>query len=269
MDIRLPTENRVAYKAVSRRFGHRHALEAFDLIVRTHELVVILGASGAGKSTALRIGAGLESVSAGTVHLDGLDVTLLPGRRRNVGFVFQTPALFPHLSVEDNIALPLRAQRVSVNARVRRVDELIDSLHIEHLRKLAPRRLKDDERHLVALARALVRDPLAFFMDEPLGTLKGAPRREARDRVRRIHSSLRTTTLYATDNAEDAFAIADRIAILDAGKILQCGTPDQVKRNPANGVVQSFITASRPAATPAEVRNTVEISMDPSRTARL
>lgn len=267
MDIRLPTENRVAFKAVSRRFGHVHALEAFDLVVRTRELVVILGSPGAGKSTALRIGAGLESVSAGTVHIDGLDVTLLPGRRRNVGFVFQTPALFPHLSVEDNIALPLRAQRVSVNARVRRVDELIDSFHIEHLRKLSPRRLKEDERHIVALARAMVRDPLAFLMDEPLGTLSGELRRDTRERVRRIHTSLRTTTIYATDNAEDAFAVADRIAVLDAGKLIQCGTADELRHRPASEIVKRFVAASRPAVA-NNARSTVAMSIDSERAVR-
>jgi multiple sugar transport system ATP-binding protein len=252
MEIRLPQPNRIVLQGLTQRSraSAAPAVDAVSMIVRAGEFVVLLGARGSGKTTLLRAIAGLDTPAAGSVHIDGVEATELAPSRRNLAFVFQKPALYPHLRVEENVALPLRRQRVAANALVRRVDELIDSFELEHLRRLKPSRLTQEERHLAGLARAMVRDPLAFLMDEPLGTLQGAQRQRIRDRIKAIHQNLRATTIYATNNADDAYVLADRIAVIREGRLVQYDTPAAIRASPAQATLRPV---ENPLQSPANI----------------
>jgi multiple sugar transport system ATP-binding protein len=226
------TDRRVELKAVGKTFGGVVAVEAIDLVVKPGELLVLLGPDGCGKTTILRMIAGLDAPTAGRVLIDGLDVTPLPPARRDVAFAFQSPALYPHLSVKENIAFPLRAQHVPTNAIERRVEEVIDRLELEPIRKLKPRYLSPDDTRRVALARTLVRDPKLFLLDDPFGCLPLADRARARKRLRAMHDELRATTVLATTDADEAASLADRVVIVQAGKVLRIDIPSREAASP-------------------------------------
>jgi multiple sugar transport system ATP-binding protein len=245
MIVAMPTDKRIELRGVAKTFGGPSssfvAVEQLDLVVKRGEFVVLLGPSGCGKTTTLRMIAGLESPTRGRVLIDGLDVTLLPPGRRDIAFVFQMFALYPHLSVEENVAFPLRAARVPAHALQRRVDEVIDRLDIDHLRQRKPRHLSGGDQQRVSLARAMVRDPKAFLMDEPLGTLDADQRERTREQLRAIHNELGATTVFVTHDQLEAMGLADRIAVMNEGKLLQYDTPRRVYEHPADLFVAHFI----------------------------
>ncbi len=229
----------VTLEAVSKRFGHTQAVAELSLKVSDGEILVLLGPTGAGKTTSLRLVAGLEKPDAGRVHLDGRDVTADPPAARDVAFVFQQYSLYPHLSVYDNMAFPLRspARRVP-EAQVRaRVEEIARLLHIED--KLVKRvtELSGGQMQRVSIGRALVRRPKVFLMDEPLSSLDAKLRAELRVELRRIQRELGTTILYVTHDQIEAMTLATRIGVLDQGRLVQLGNPRQVYEDPVNSLV--------------------------------
>jgi multiple sugar transport system ATP-binding protein len=217
------------------------AVGGIDLTVGEGELVVLLGPSGCGKTTTLRMIAGLELPTAGHIHLGGREVTRLRPSERNVGMVFQLYALYPHLTVRDNIAFPLRAAglpRAEVRARV---DGIVDQMSLGALVARYPRQLSGGDQQKVSLARAIVRRPAAYLMDEPLGTLDADQRHAMRELIRAEQLASRVTTIYVTHDQEEAMSLADRLVVMDAGEIRQVGTPAEVYDRPADLFVATFV----------------------------
>lgn len=229
-------------RALTKHFDGGTAVDGIDLAVREAEFLVLLGPSGSGKTTLLRMIAGLEMPTAGDILVDGRVVTELPPRARNMAMVFQSYALYPHLTVFDNIAFPLRARgRMGRDALADKVGWAAKLFDIAHLLARKPRQLSGGERQRVALARAVVREPLAFLLDEPLSNLDAKLRTLARDELQQFQRRLATTTIYVTHDQIEALGLGDRIAILDHGRILQLGTPRDVYEHPANVFVATFI----------------------------
>lgn len=232
---------RVQVKGVKKHFGEVHALNGVDLSANEGEFLVLLGPSGSGKTTLLRIVAGLEIPTAGEVIIGDEVVNDLPPRVRNIGMVFQTYALYPHMKAFDNIAFPLKTQRVPMGIIEEKVDDVARMLGIERLLERKPRQLSGGERQRVALARALVRDPVVFLMDEPLSNLDAKLRTSARDELKRFQRRIGTTTIYVTHDQVEAMGMGDRIAVMDQGQIHQVGTPEEVYNHPADTFVATFL----------------------------
>ncbi|MBO0812733.1 MAG: TOBE-like domain-containing protein [Microlunatus sp.] len=237
---------------VSKRFGDFVAVDDVNLSIPTGQLTALLGPSGGGKSTLLRIIAGLESADTGTIMIEGTDATRLPPQRRNVGFVFQHYAVFKHLSVARNVAfgleiraaprLPLTAARRRDRARIkRRVDELLDLVHLSQFSQRLPSQLSGGQRQRMALARALAVEPTVLLLDEPFGALDAKVRKELRDWLRRLHEEVHVTTVFVTHDQEEALEVSDRIVVINEGRIEQIGTPDQLYDEPANDFVMGFL----------------------------
>ena len=217
------------------------AVFALDLAIEDGELLCVLGPSGCGKSSTLRMLAGLETVSRGEIVVDGTRVNDVPPQQRDMAMVFENYALYPHLNVFENLATPLRAQRLGQAEIRRRVREVAETLRIsEHLRR-KPRVLSGGQRQRVGLGRAIIRTPRIFLMDEPLGHLEAYLRVELRAELRRLHERLGATTFYITHDQEEAAAISDRIAIMHGGRLQQTGTLDELSNNPINRFVAEFI----------------------------
>ncbi len=218
------------------------------------EFFALLGPSGCGKTTLLRTVAGLETATGGTVHLGERDVTRLPPGRRDVGMVFQDYALFPHMTVLDNIAYPLRIKKRSRADRHRRAAEAGTYLGLEGLER-RHRELSGGQQQRVALARALVAEPRIFLLDEPLSNLDARLRLEARTFLKRLQKELAVTTVFVTHDQAEALALADRIAVMENGRIRQIGTPVEVFRRPANLFVASFIGSTPMNLLPGRVQD--------------
>jgi multiple sugar transport system ATP-binding protein len=231
----------IELRQVEKKFGDLHAVKPVDLTIRDGEFVVLLGPSGCGKTTTLRMIAGLETVSDGDILLNGKNVTKLRGRERDIAFVFQLFALYPHMSVRQNVAFPLQAQGSSREEIEQRVGEVVKMLNIESLLSLRPGSLSGGDRQRVALARALVRRPAAFLMDEPLGALDAEFREVMRAEIKRLHLSQHATTVYVTHDQIEAMAMGDRIVVMSNAVVQQIGTPQEVYHNPANLFVARFI----------------------------
>ncbi len=226
---------------LEKRFGSYTALDGVSLRVARGELVALLGPSGCGKTTLLRILAGLDTADAGTVSFDGIDVTHTPAAARNVGLVFQHYALFEHMSVFENIAFGLRV-RGATKARVTdRVRELLSHVRLEGFADRAPSQLSGGQRQRVALARALAAEPRVLLLDEPFGALDARVRQELRSWLRRMHAETRVTTVLVTHDREDAFEVADRVAVMNAGRLEQVGSPVDVFHEPASAWVMRFL----------------------------
>ena len=222
----------IVARDVSKSFGDVDALNGLNLDVPEGAFFVLLGPSGAGKTTTLRVIAGLEKPDMGTVHLTGIDATKATPAERDLAMVFQSYALYPKKTAAENIASPLRARRMSkaeIDAQIKRVTEL---LHIEHLLERKPQQMSGGEMQRVALGRALVREPRAFLMDEPLTNLDLKLRVEMRTELTRIHRSLGRTFLYVTNDQVEAMSMADQVAVLRQGTVQQVGTPDRDLRQP-------------------------------------
>lgn len=212
-----------------------------DLTIRNGEFVVLLGPSGCGKTTTLRMISGLETVTHGDIYLDGRKVTWLHPSDRDIAFVFQFFALYPHMTVRQNIAFPLQAEGQSREMIESRVREVVEMLQLRHLLDARPGKLSGGDKQRVALARALVRRPAAFLMDEPLGALDADFRETMRAEVKRLHISQEATTVYVTHDQIEAMAMGDRIVVMSDAEIQQVGTPAEVYHDPANLFVARFI----------------------------
>ncbi|GAB4538020.1 MAG: ABC transporter ATP-binding protein [Anaerolineae bacterium] len=231
----------IELRQVEKKFGDLHAVKPMDLTVHDGEFVVLLGPSGCGKTTTLRMISGLETVTGGTIWLDGRNVTWLHPSERDIAFVFQFYALYPHLTARQNIAFPLQAQGESRETIEKRVKEVVDLLRIQHLLDQRPGNLSGGDQQRVALARALVRRPAAFLMDEPLGALDAEFRETMRAEVKRLHIEQNATTIYVTHDQIEAMAMGDRIVVMSDAVVQQIGTPAEVYHKPANVFVARFI----------------------------
>ncbi|MCE0764863.1 ABC transporter ATP-binding protein [Pseudonocardia kujensis] len=243
-------------EGLTRRFGSgNHAVNAVDgisLDVADGEFLVLLGPSGCGKSTLLRMIAGLTPPTGGRILLDGRDITAAEPRERNLAMVFQSYALYPHLTVAKNIGFPLRTRRrKDVDAKV---TEVAKALGLEQLLDRRPRALSGGQRQRVALGRALVRDPGAFLLDEPLSNLDATLRTATRAELTDLHRRLRSTFVYVTHDQIEAMTMATRIAVLNGGRLEQVGTPEEVYDAPASTFVAGFIGSPAIGLLPAEVR---------------
>ena len=222
----------IELQQVEKKFGELHAVKPMDLTIQDGEFVVLLGPSGCGKTTTLRMISGLETVTSGTILLGGRNVTWLHPSERDVAFVFQFYALYPHISARDNISFPLRAQRESKEVIDQRVKEVAALLRIEHLLNQRPGNLSGGDQQRVALARALVRRPEAFLMDEPLGALDADFRESMRAEIKQLHIDQHATTVYVTHDQSEALTMSNRIAVFDDGIIQQLAPPDELHRAP-------------------------------------
>lgn len=231
----------ITVKDVTKRFGRFVALDRVSLEVPAGSLVALLGPSGSGKTTLLRIIAGLELPDEGAVFYQDEDVSRRPARDRNVGFVFQHYALFRHLSVFENVAFALRVRRWP-EAQVReRVRELLALVRLTDLEHRFPAQLSGGQRQRVALARALAARPRVLLLDEPFGALDAKVRQELRQWLRRLHEEIGVTSVFVTHDQEEAFEVADRVAVMRAGRVEQVGTPQEVFDHPANAFVMDFL----------------------------
>jgi multiple sugar transport system ATP-binding protein len=229
------------------------AVTGVDLAVGEGELVVLLGPSGCGKTTTLRMIAGLETASAGTVRLGGRDVTRLPPSQHDVGMVFQFYALYPHLTARGNIGFPLRAAGLPAAEIRARVDAVAARMGLGALLALHPRQLAGGDQQKVALARAIVRRPALYLMDEPLGTLDADQRLAMRELIRGEQRAAGVTTVYVTHDQEEAMSLADRLVVMEGGRIRQIGTPAEVYDHPADLFVATFVGSPSMNLIPGEV----------------
>src|SRR6476660_5067257 len=225
---------RVAIRGVSKRFGDVTAVDDFTLEVADEEFLVLLGPSGCGKSTALRMIAGLEEPTEGTIEIGDRQVNDVEAKDRDVAMVFQSYALYPHMTVRRNIEFPLRSRKVPAAERTRLVQEAAESLSLDALLERKPAQLSGGQRQRVALARAIVRRPQAFLMDEPLSNLDAKLRVQTRAELVELRRRLRATIVYVTHDQVEAITICDRIAVLDHGVLQQVGAPQDVYAKPAN-----------------------------------
>jgi sulfate/thiosulfate transport system ATP-binding protein len=231
----------IEVRGIGKRFGDFVALEDVDLSVSTGALTALLGPSGGGKSTLLRIVAGLEKPDTGTVEIDGDDATTLPPRHRDVGFVFQHYAAFTHLSVYRNVAFGLEIRKRPKDEIRRRVSELLELVHLEQFADRLPAQLSGGQRQRMALARALAVEPKVLLLDEPFGALDAKVRKELRDWLRRLHDEVHVTTVFVTHDQEEALEVSDEIVVINNGRIEQVGTPDDLYDKPVNDFVMSFL----------------------------
>jgi multiple sugar transport system ATP-binding protein len=234
--------SRIVLASVSKVFGDgTHALRSLDLEVGDGELLVLVGPSGCGKTTALRVIAGLEDVTSGSILIDGRRVNDVEPRHRDVAMVFQSYALYPHLTVQDNMAFSLRYRKVPRQAIAARVAEAARILELEPYLRRKPRELSGGQRQRVAMGRAIVRQPRAFLMDEPLSNLDAKLRVQMRAEIAQLQRSLGTTTIYVTHDQTEAMTLGTRVAVLAAGVLQQVARPHELYRRPANLFVAGFI----------------------------
>jgi sulfate transport system ATP-binding protein len=239
---------KIEIRNVTKRFGDFTALNDVDLEVKSGELVALLGPSGSGKTTLLRIIAGLEWPDTGRVMFDGTDALSRSVRERHVGFVFQHYALFRHMSVFENIAFGLRVrprgQRLPEEKIRQKVDELLDLVQLKWLADRYPSQLSGGQRQRIALARALAIEPRVLLLDEPFGALDAKVRKELRRWLRSLHEDIHVTSVFVTHDQEEALEVADRVVVMDKGRIEQVGSPEEVHDRPATAFVHEFIGES-------------------------
>ncbi|RLV54616.1 sulfate ABC transporter ATP-binding protein [Aeromicrobium phragmitis] len=226
---------------VNKSFGDFVALSDIDLSIPGGGLTALLGPSGGGKSTLLRIIAGLETADSGTIEIEGRDTTNVPAQRRNVGFVFQHYAAFKHMTVAKNVAFGLEIRKRPKAEIARRVAELLELVHLEQFAHRLPAQLSGGQRQRMALARALAIEPSVLLLDEPFGALDAKVRKELRDWLRRLHDGVHVTTVFVTHDQEEALEVADTIVVINDGRIEQVGTPDDLYDKPASDFVLGFL----------------------------
>ena len=228
---------------VTKSFGGTPVLRDVSVDIASGSLTALLGPSGGGKSTLLRVIAGLETPDTGTVVISGVDATRLAPQRRNVGFVFQHYAAFKHLTVHRNVAFGLEIRKRPKAEIRRRVGELLELVHLEQLAGRYPAQLSGGQRQRMALARALAVEPEVLLLDEPFGALDAQVRKELRTWLRRLHDEVHVTTVFVTHDQEEAMDVADRIVVLAGGVVEQVGSPDEIYENPTSPFVMSFLGA--------------------------
>ncbi|WP_270934877.1 ABC transporter ATP-binding protein [Falsiroseomonas oryzae] len=233
----------VELRGVRKRFGDVQVVHGVDLGIAEGEFVVLVGPSGCGKSTILRIVAGLEEASDGDVLIDGAVVNERDPKDRDVAMVFQDYALYPHMSVAENMGFSLRWRGVAKAEIARRVDQAAQVLDIAHLLQRRPRELSGGQRQRVAMGRAIVRDPKVFLFDEPLSNLDAKLRVQMRTEIKRLRDRLRATTIYVTHDQVEAMTLADRIVVMQGGLVQQVGTPEEIYDRPATTFVAAFMGA--------------------------
>jgi len=231
----------VETRGVKKHYGAVVAVNGVDLLTRDGEFLVLLGPSGCGKTTLLRMIAGFETPTAGELLIGGERVNDLPPRARKIAMVFQSYALYPHMTVFKNIAFPLKAQRMDKANIPKKVEWAASLFGIGHLMERKPRELSGGERQRVALARALVREPAVFLLDEPLSNLDAQLRASARDELQQFQRRIGTTTIYVTHDQVEAMGLGDRIVVMKAGTVRQIGTPQEIYHEPADAFVARFV----------------------------
>jgi sulfate transport system ATP-binding protein len=231
----------IEIRDVNKRFGDFVALEDINVSLPTGQLTALLGPSGGGKSTLLRIIAGLERADTGSVSIEGVNATRLSPQKRNVGFVFQHYAVFKHMTVAKNVAFGLEIRRKSRNEVRARVDELLELVHLSQFADRLPSQLSGGQRQRMALARALAVQPKVLLLDEPFGALDAKVRKELREWLRRLHDEVPVTTVFVTHDQEEAMEVADEIVVINDGRIEQVGSPDSLYDEPANDFVMGFL----------------------------
>jgi len=231
----------VTFSAVTKRYGDVPIIEGLDLHIEDHELMVLVGPSGCGKSTLLRMIAGLEDVTAGTVAIGGRVVNDVAPKDRDIAMVFQSYALYPHMTVRENLEFGLRMRSIAQTEIQRRVGGAAEILGIEHLLERKPKDLSGGQRQRVAVGRAIVREPAVFLFDEPLSNLDAKLRVQTRGEITKLQQQLGTTSVYVTHDQVEAMTMGQRITVMRAGKIQQVGTPREVYEQPANAFVAQFI----------------------------
>jgi multiple sugar transport system ATP-binding protein len=231
----------ITLNAVRKSFGDVHVIPGVDLHIEDGEFVVFVGPSGCGKSTLLRLIAGLEDTTSGRIEIDGKDATALPPAKRGLAMVFQSYALYPHMTVRKNIAFPLKMAGLSEAEQAAKVERAAKVLNLTNYLDRRPGQLSGGQRQRVAIGRAIVREPAAFLFDEPLSNLDAALRVGMRQEITELHQSLKTTMIYVTHDQVEAMTMADKIVVLNAGRIEQVGTPLELYNRPKNTFVAGFI----------------------------
>ncbi|SIT39699.1 Sulfate/thiosulfate import ATP-binding protein CysA 2 [Paraburkholderia ribeironis] len=228
-------------QAVTRRFGAIHAVDSVDLNVPDGKLVCFLGPSGCGKTTLLRMIAGLETPSSGSIHFAGRDITRLPANQRDFGMVFQSLALFPHMTVAQNVAYPLKLRKVAKDQQTRRVAELLELIQLPHMANRPVTQLSGGQRQRVAIARAIASQPQLLLLDEPLSALDAKLREAMQVEIRLLQQRLGITTIMVTHDQREAMTMADEIVVMEKGRIAQVGKPLDIYRDPVSEFVADFI----------------------------
>ena len=231
----------IEFQNVSKTFGGTSVVEELSLKIEDGEFIVLLGPSGCGKTTTLRMLAGLESVTSGDIFINGERVNDVPTQHRDLAMVFQSYALYPHMTIAENIGYPLRVRKLERRERAERVKRVAAMLEIESLLERKPRQLSGGERQRVALARAIVREPRAYLMDEPLSNLDARLRVQMRGELKRLQHQLGTTTIYVTHDQAEAMTLASRVAVMKKGRLQQFDTPMNIYNRPANRFVAEFV----------------------------
>jgi len=235
----------ITLNQITKSFGDVEVIPPLDLEINDGEFVVFVGPSGCGKSTLLRLIAGLEDVSSGTIEIDGRNATEVPPAKRGLAMVFQSYALYPHMSVRKNIAFPLRMAKLDKAEQERRIAQAAEALNLTDYLDRRPGQLSGGQRQRVAIGRAIVREPSAFLFDEPLSNLDAALRVGMRLEISELHKRLQTTMIYVTHDQVEAMTMADKIVVLRAGNIEQVGSPLELYREPRNLFVAGFIGSPR------------------------
>jgi sulfate transport system ATP-binding protein len=253
---------------VSKRFNTFQALDDVSIEVSSGSLTALLGPSGSGKSTLLRVIAGLEIPDSGTIELDGEDATPLAPQNRGVGFVFQHYAAFKHMTVRDNIAFALKIRKRPGDEIRARVDELLELVQLQGFGHRYPSQLSGGQRQRMALARALAAQPKVLLLDEPFGALDARVRMELRAWLRRLHEETHTTTVFVTHDQEEAMEIADRVVVMNAGRVEQVATPQVLYDEPVNEFVMSFVGRANRFGTSWVRPHDLELTLDANGTTR-
>ncbi|MFK7854333.1 MAG: ABC transporter ATP-binding protein [Granulosicoccus sp.] len=243
----------IALKSAEKWFGDTQVIKGVDLAIEEGEFIVFVGPSGCGKSTLLRMIGGLEDISRGSIEIDNVDMTDQPPSRRGLSMVFQSYALYPHMSVRDNMGFSLKTAGASADVIREKVDAVAQTLRLTEYLSRRPKDLSGGQRQRVAIGRSIVREPTAFLFDEPLSNLDAALRVEMRYEISKLHESLEATMIYVTHDQVEAMTLADRIVVLNAGLVIQVGTPRDLYNKPVNTFVAQFIGSPKMNLMPCAV----------------
>jgi len=252
----------ISFEHIKKNFSSERVIKDLNIEIKDGEFFTFVGPSGCGKSTILNMIAGLEEITDGTIKFDGMVVNELSPKERNVAMVFQSYALYPHMTVYDNLAFPLKIKKIKkevIESEVKRISFL---LGLDELLKRKPRELSGGQRQRVALGRAIIRKPRVFLMDEPLSNLDARLRVEMRTELKRLHNELKITTIYVTHDQAEAMSMSDRIAVLSDGLIQQCGTPREIYLKPKNTMVAGFVGSPPMNFIPVLLKNRNPVEVD-------